>query len=28
LARHQVKNLIVEHASLEELFFAEYGGKA
>lgn len=25
LARHRVKNLISEHASLEELFFGEYG---
>ncbi len=25
LARHRVKNLISEHASLEELFFSEYG---
>ncbi len=27
LARYRIKNMIVEHASLEELFFEEYGGK-
>lgn len=28
LAKHRVKNLISEHASLEELFFEEYGEEA